>query len=238
MTQADGAQLGQARLRPAEFTLVAAGGAGPLFACDIALELEILRVLVPRTRASRRRRASSPPTSCTSSSRRPCTPLRALDRQRLAAHLRRPRGAGGSRSSPRRLRGRARGRNALRRLPLRRPGLRGAVRGPAGAIDDDWVVKAAEGFHAAHEREYGHRFEAEIDIVNVRVAGVGLVPPLVWPEIEPSDDPPAPKFEREVVFEIDGRPQSVATPFYDRSGLRAGQSIMGPAIWSSTTRRR
>ena len=32
---------------PREFTLVAAGGAGPLFACDIALELEIPRVLVP-----------------------------------------------------------------------------------------------------------------------------------------------------------------------------------------------
>ena len=32
---------------PRELTLVAAGGAGPLFACEIALELEIPRVLVP-----------------------------------------------------------------------------------------------------------------------------------------------------------------------------------------------
>ena len=32
---------------PREFTLVAAGGGGPMFACDIALELEIARVLVP-----------------------------------------------------------------------------------------------------------------------------------------------------------------------------------------------
>src|SRR6185437_7084848 len=32
---------------PREFTLVAAGGAGPLFACDLAVELEIPRVLVP-----------------------------------------------------------------------------------------------------------------------------------------------------------------------------------------------
>ena len=32
---------------PRDFTLVAAGGAGPLFACDIALELDIPRVLVP-----------------------------------------------------------------------------------------------------------------------------------------------------------------------------------------------
>jgi 5-oxoprolinase (ATP-hydrolysing) len=32
---------------PRDFSLVAAGGAGPLFACDIARELEIPRVLVP-----------------------------------------------------------------------------------------------------------------------------------------------------------------------------------------------
>ncbi len=32
---------------PREFTLVAAGGGGPMFACDIALELDIARVLVP-----------------------------------------------------------------------------------------------------------------------------------------------------------------------------------------------
>ena len=74
---------------------------------------------------------------------------------------------------------------------------------PAGAIDDEWIVKAAEGFHLAHEREYGHRFEAEIDIVNVRVAGIGLVPPLVWPEIETGDGPSR-KFGREVVFASTG----------------------------------
>ena len=33
---------------PREFVFVAGGGAGPLFACDIAAELEIARVLVPR----------------------------------------------------------------------------------------------------------------------------------------------------------------------------------------------
>ena len=32
---------------PRDFTLVACGGAGPLFSCDIALELQIPRVLIP-----------------------------------------------------------------------------------------------------------------------------------------------------------------------------------------------
>jgi 5-oxoprolinase (ATP-hydrolysing) len=223
---------------PRQFTLVAAGGAGPLFACDIALELEIPRVLVP------------PHPGITSATGLLATdvvhefvattmqPLRMLDRQRLARIYADLEAQAAARLADD-------GYVGERAVVTRFADCRYAGQGyevrfeaPAGAIDDEWVVKAAEGFHVAHEREYGHRFDAEIDIVNVRVAGVGLVPPLVWPEIERSDDPPAPKFEREVVFEIDGRPQSVSTPFYDRSGLTAGQSIMGPAIveqYDSTT---
>ena len=44
---------------PREFTLVAAGGAGPLFACDIALELESRACWCRRTRASSRPPACS-----------------------------------------------------------------------------------------------------------------------------------------------------------------------------------
>ncbi len=114
---------------PREFTLVAAGGAGPLFACDIALELEIPRVLVPphpghhvgdRPARDRRRPrvrrddddAAAPPR-----------------RGEARAHLRRARGAGGPPARRGRLSRRPGGRHAARGLPLRRAGLRGALRG-------------------------------------------------------------------------------------------------------------
>src|SRR5262249_25510980 len=90
--------------------------------------------------------------------------------------------------------------------------------------------RAAEAFHLAHEREYGQRFDAEIDVVNVRVTGVGLVPELEWPEIEVGEGEPEPRFERPVVFAVDGRPQRLATAFYDPAALRRGQTIDGPAI--------
>ena len=42
-------------------------------------------------------------------------------------------------------------------------------------IDDAWVEELGEGFHAAHEAEYGQRFDAAIEIINVRVVGIGRV---------------------------------------------------------------
>ena len=223
---------------PRDFTLVAAGGAGPLFACDIALELEVPRVLVP------------PHPGITSATGLLATdvvhefvattmqPLRALDPERLAqtyAELE-------ARATRQLATDDYTGERALvtRFADCRYAGQGYEVRfeAPPGAIDEDWIARAADGFHLAHEREYGHRFDAEIDIVNVRVVGVGLVPPLDWPEIDAADGPPTATFEREVVFEIGGRPQPVVTPFYDRTALCAGQSISGPAIieqYDSTT---
>jgi N-methylhydantoinase A len=49
---------------------------------------------------------------------------------------------------------------------------------PSGAIDDAWLDKITADFHDAHEREYSRRFEgSDIEIPNVRVRGVGLMPP-------------------------------------------------------------
>jgi 5-oxoprolinase (ATP-hydrolysing) len=223
---------------PRDFTLVAAGGAGPLFACDIALELEIPRVLIP------------PHPGITSATGLLATdvvhefvattmqPLETLDRERLAqtyAELE-------ERAARKLDEDGYRGERALvtRFADCRYAGQGYEVRfeAPPGAIDGAWITRAADAFHLAHEREYGHRFDAEIDIVNVRVVGIGLVPALEWPEIETADGPPTPSFEREALFEIRGRPEPVVTPLYDRTTLRAGQSISGPAIieqYDSTT---
>jgi 5-oxoprolinase (ATP-hydrolysing) len=223
---------------PRDFTLVAAGGAGPLFACDIALELEIPRVVVP------------PHPGITSATGLLATdvvhefvatmmqPLRGPDVGRLestysdleaqAVAQLEEEGFGGERAVVTRL------------ADCRYVGQGYEVRFqvPSGAIDSAWAERTQEAFHEAHEREYGQRFKAEIDIVNVRVKAVGLVPALDWPEIDQAEAPAEPRAEHEVVFEVDGRPQALATPFYDRGALRAGQEILGPAVleqYDSTT---
>jgi 5-oxoprolinase (ATP-hydrolysing) len=223
---------------PRDFTLVAAGGAGPLFACDIALELEIARVVVP------------PHPGITSATGLLATdvvhefvatmmqPLRGRDVERLestysdleaqAVAQLEEEGFSGERAVVTRL------------ADCRYVGQGYEVRFqvPAGPIDSDWVERTQAAFHEAHEREYGQRFDAEIDIVNVRVKAVGLVPALDWPEIEKAEAPALPRAEHQVVFEVEGRPQALTTPFYDRGALRAGHEIPGPAVveqYDSTT---
>ena len=225
---------------PREFTLVAAGGAGPLFACDIALELEIPRVLVP------------PHPGITSATGLLATDLqheyvaterhalKTLDSERLAVRFDELAAGALEQLDADQV-------PEDRRLVLRLADCRYAGQGyevrfevPAGRIEDAWVAELQEGFHAAHEREYGHRFDAEIEIVNIRVVGIGRIEELRWAGLAEGDgDPGAAKtVEREVVFEVGVKAEARPTPFYDRERLRAGDRIEGPAIieqYDSTT---
>ncbi len=225
---------------PREFTLVAAGGAGPLFACDIAVELEIPRVLVP------------PHPGITSATGLLATDLqhefvaterhslKSLDRARLGARLDELAAQAAEQLE----------RDGVpddRRLVRRLADCRYAGQGyevrfdiPPGELDDGWASRLADAFHAAHESEYGHRFEAEIEIVNVRAVGIGRIADLQWAELETGDGDPAQArtVERDVVFDVEGKPERRATPFYDRELLQAGDRIDGPAIveqYDSTT---
>jgi N-methylhydantoinase A/oxoprolinase/acetone carboxylase beta subunit len=111
----------------------------------------------------------------------------------------------------------------------------------SGAIDDAWVEKVRGDFHDIHEREYSRRFEeSDIEIPNVRVRAIGLMPPLATPETErgaeSSDD--ALRHEGEAWFFSRGSLAQVPTRYYDRAALKAGNRLEGPAIvnqYDSTT---
>jgi N-methylhydantoinase A/oxoprolinase/acetone carboxylase beta subunit len=111
----------------------------------------------------------------------------------------------------------------------------------SGAIDDAWVEKVRGDFHDIHEREYSRRFEdSDIEIPNVRVRGIGLMPPLQVPEVDHGGEPPdeALRYEREAWFRVGGELKQVSTRFYDRTALKAGNRLEGPAIvnqYDSTT---
>ena len=225
---------------PREFVLVAAGGAGPLFACEIAAELEIPHVLVP------------PHPGITSATGLLATDLQhefvATERQSLKQpDLERLE----QRFDELAAQGQAQldrdGVPADRRLIRRLADCRYEGQGyevrfdvPAGTIDDAWLEELKAAFHAAHEREYGHRFEAEVDVVNIRVLAVGRIEELRWADLPDAgeDASTAKRLERDVVFEVDGHPQSLRTAFYERELLAAGNRIAGPAVieqYDSTT---
>ena len=77
---------------------------------------------------------------------------------------------------------------------------------PPGRSTTAWVEELEEAFHRAHEAEYGHRFDAEIEIINIRVVGIGRIDELEPASAETGDGDPAGArtLEREVVFDVDG----------------------------------
>ena len=225
---------------PRDFTLVAAGGAGPLFACDIALELEIPRVLVPPYPgivAATGLLATDLQHEFVATERHQ---LKNLDEARLETRFDQLVADALQQLE----------RDAVpedRRLIRRLADCRYAGQGyevrfdvPAGALDSAWVDQLKEGFHRAHEAEYGQRFDAEIEIINIRAVGIGRVTELKATELGSGDGDPARAqiLERDVVFDVDGVADRRATPFYDRALLKAGDKVEGPAIieqYDSTT---
>jgi len=111
----------------------------------------------------------------------------------------------------------------------------------SGAIDEAWGETVRASFHDIHEREYSRRFEdSDIEVPNVRVRGIGRMPALSTPEVEKGPESPdaALRYERDAWFRVRGQLAPVPTRYYDRSALKAGNRLAGPAIvnqYDSTT---
>ncbi len=111
----------------------------------------------------------------------------------------------------------------------------------SGAIDDEWAEELRTSFHDIHEREYSRRFEeSDIEVPNIRVRGIGLMPRLETPEVEHGPESPeeALRYERDAWFRFRGELAQVPTRYYERSALKAGNKLTGPAIvnqYDSTT---
>jgi N-methylhydantoinase A len=103
---------------------------------------------------------------------------------------------------------------------------------PSGVIGEKELAGIWNAFHEAHKREYGHAFsDNPIEIVNIRVVGIGRMP-----KIEKLTAPKGSSFAAalvkagECVFRVDGELRSFETKFYRRHLLPVGQAFTGPAI--------
>nr|AIU93778.1 hypothetical protein LRS1606.344 [Rhodococcus sp. NS1] len=228
---------------PRDFSLIAEGGAGPLFAWQIADQLGIPRVIVPGhpgiTSAvgllTTDIRYEIPTTVWTSSAEADLNLLQ-TQMDRLAREATAQLEADGV---P------AENISLERSVDCRYVGQGYELRVPApdGDIDDVWVKTVAESFHEAHGRTYSQRFDDKpVQLINIRVTGVGAVPHVRITEIEKgtADCSAAIKTVTRALFWRDdtAAPEWIDTPVYDRSLLLAGNTIDGPAIveqFDSTT---
>ncbi len=83
-------------------------------------------------------------------------------------------------------------------------------------------------FKEIHEKNYGFNIESPIEIVNLRVIGIGQVRKIELPKFEVGDENAESAIAEQHTAWFDGK--QLNTPIYDRAKLRAGHKIIGPAI--------
>jgi N-methylhydantoinase A len=216
-------------LDPRDFTLLPFGGAGPLHACELALELGIQRVLIPPTpgvlsalglagadvktgalTAVNRSLAEVTPERVNAL----CDQLEGHCLRILEAHGIDPADRVLSRSADLRYTGQS----FEVTVPL-----------PGGPYDQAALDKAAASYHQAHEDLYKYSMPTELPfLVNLEVTAVGRTPKPVYVDQPLVSGQPQPLAERPVYYLAQQGFRE--TPVYGREDLRPGQSICGPAI--------
>ena len=218
---------------PRDFALIAEGGAGPLFAAQIALEVGTPHVLVPPYPGIAAALGLLATDMVYEEVSTAYQRLSTLQGDVLEGHFAR-------------LEEKVRAQLEEDGVPADRlviqriadcrylgQGYELRVDAPSGAIDDSWAEKIRADFHDIHEREYSRRFdESDIEIPNVRVRGIGLMPELSTPEVESGGESSdsALRHEGKAWFRVGGELRQVDTRYYDRSALKAGNRLDGPAI--------
>jgi N-methylhydantoinase A len=215
---------------PRDYTLVAFGGAGALHACELAAALEIPRVLVP----------------CFPGALSALGILRAdvtkdlsrtvrLEVESAAAAKPKLQQAFAALSQEGRAQMRAEGFSGGAIKIHRSLDMRYA--GQSYELNVPFASDFISAFHRAHEKRYGY-FDGSRDceVVNIRGRFTGRTPKPTLPKLKPGGPSAAPALvsNSQVLFHA----RRKLTPIYDRSRLRAGNRILGPAIvteYSATT---
>jgi N-methylhydantoinase A len=232
MANAISSRTVQKGLDPRDFVLVAFGGAGPLHGADVARTLGIPEVVVPvypgitsavgllttdlKYDAVRTEFQSGDAIDLDRLKADFATMQEELARQ-LAADGVSPQDAGFQRAGDLRYVGQG--------YELRVPF-------PDAVLDQPGLAAAFERFGELHRAEYGHIFpNSPIEIVNIRVTGIGRMPKIAAPR-----PPGGGSLEAALVktapcaFRVDDSLETLPTPFYRRAALPLDEKIAGPAI--------
>jgi N-methylhydantoinase A len=113
-----------------------------------------------------------------------------------------------------------------RGFDLRYVGQQWPLQVPAPSLD---IARIRSDFEARHERQFGHHQpNGQIEIVHLRLAGVGRLAQVRSPDRAKTKTKPVPYAHRSV--HLDARSGFQAVPIYDGNQLRPGQRLKGPAI--------
>ncbi len=217
---------------PRDFSLVAFGGAGPLHGVEVARDLGIPEVIIP------------PYPGITSAAGLLTTDLKYdairtefqtsgnVDGERLSRDFEAMRESLASQFKADGLDDSA---VAYQRSgDLRYVGQGYELRVPIadGPVDEQCLNGIFRAFEEIHTTEYGHVFaDNPIEIVNIRVTGIGQMAKIELPSQTPGGDLNDALLDSvQCYFRQDGELRAVATPLYARDKLPISQVFAGPAI--------
>jgi N-methylhydantoinase A len=101
-----------------------------------------------------------------------------------------------------------------------------------GALDDAAVDRLRADFHRLHEQTYGHASEDEpVEVVNVRIAAIGLLPEVELPALQHGPAEPSPDAQHGIATTCFASDRgNVDCPVFVRDRLVPGNVVSGPAI--------
>ena len=216
---------------PREFTLAAFGGAGPLHAAALASELGIAEVLCPPIPGAFSALGLVSTDLKRDYVRTVYTTTAAADPallQAAFAELEREGAAMLDRAgvTPER-------RRFERSIDARyeRQSYELSIPVPERALDRAALGEIADAFHDRHRQTYGHDNRSEpVQLVSIRVAAIGAIPPLPMREKTADGGSDAVKSQRQVWFRATGM---VDAKIYHRARMAAGRVAKGPAVIES-----
>lgn len=216
-----------------KFSLLACGGAGPLHACELAERLRMKSVIVPPNPGILAALGLMTTDLKYDFSRTELQLASAADSEKLARDFAELEAEARERLIEDRVPEARRRTERAADCRYKGQGYELRVSVPDGRITPVTIAAVADNFHQAHAKEFGREFrDNDVEIVNIRVIGVGRIPELQWPKVESNgvDPRPAFKYDKDVVFERNGKPDAMRTKVYERTKLQQGNVIVGPAI--------
>ena len=222
----------QRGLDPQDFLLVAFGGAGPLHAADVARLLRVPRVLIPNFPGITSALGLLVVDIRYDDVR---TVLRSVD-EVSASRINQVLGDLSSRLVQQLHRdGCSEDRIRVRKTADVRyigQGYEVRIELPAEPFGEDASAQIRQAFEKKHEEEYNQVFPgALVELVNLRATAFGAIPHLAKRRQNGTAGKGDGRLKTEdVYFPVDGGMAKLPTVFYDRTCLKVGQRVAGPAI--------
>jgi N-methylhydantoinase A len=122
----------------------------------------------------------------------------------------------------------------IRQMDLRYVGQQWDVRVTVPNDNDDQAAAVRQAFETEHERLFGHHQpEGLVEITNLRVVGIGLIPSWTLAAAQPTTEVPQP-IDRRPIY-LDEARGWVDTDVYAGGDMRPGHKIDGPLIVEERT---